>query len=509
MTEVQLDAEGRLTVPAEVREALGWSAGQAVRLQVEGSHLRVHASAEPMSLKQEALRLATAVKGLTMDAARTVADTIASMTEPPPAGEAAPAPPGETLAAGAHVVSFQGILPRFGERVYVAPGSAVLGDVSVGDDVSIWPGAVLRGDVAAVRVGPRSNIQEGAVLHVSPHLPCVLGSRVTVGHQASIHACTIGDDTLVGIHSVVLDGARVGRHCILAAGCVVPPGMEIPDGKMVMGIPAKVVRDLTPQEVQRIHWNADSYVGLKEQYLHPAPVMAPPAAAAVKPPPPAPGTLPRWECPRATGPITIDGALDDPGWAGVPAMSALVHSNGSGAPVEATELKVCWDDQCLYLTFSCKDGEIWGNYDDRDDPLYDEEVVEFFLSPSGDPRHYFEFEISPKNVIFDAQVFNPDLERGTMRVDKAWNAPGLRTAVRVSGHLNDPSAPDLGWIVEAALPFSDLGLATAPTPGTVWRVNFYRIERGAVTEFTAWSPNYREPADFHVPEYFGELVFAG
>ena len=154
-----------------------------------------------------------------------------------------------------------------------------------------------------------------------------------------------------------------------------------------------------------------------------------------------------------------------------------------------------------------KDADVWGHFENRDDPLYDEEVVELFLCPTGDLRHYFEIEISPNNVLFDAKVFNPEGDRRTMLVDREWNATGLRTAVRVSGRINDRSAPDIGWIAEAALPFADLGLSGPPAPGSVWRANFFRIERGAVTEFTAWSPTYREPADFHVPACFGELVF--
>ncbi|HEU4753798.1 MAG TPA: carbohydrate-binding family 9-like protein, partial [Armatimonadota bacterium] len=362
------------------------------------------------------------------------------------------------------------------------------------------------------RVGAGTNIQEGAILHVSPHLPCVVGAGVTIGHQATVHACTIADRVLVGIHAVVLDGARVGEHCILAAGTVVPPGMEIPAGKMVMGVPAKVVRDLTPEEIQRVHWNADSYVSLKNQYRNPAAPAAPIPEAPPKPAPPPRGALPRYECRRAStrqGPIRIDGSLDEAAWAVTPALSPLVHSDGRGEPREATEVKACWDDRFLYIAFACKDTDIWGNFEKRDDPLYDEEVVEVFLCPTGDLRHYFELEVSPLNVVFDAKVFNPEGDRRTMLVDREWNSEGLRTAVRVSGTLNDRSSPDIGWIAEIALPFADLGLSGPPAPGSVWRANFYRIERGHETEFTAWSPTYRDPADFHVPSCFGELVFLG
>jgi hypothetical protein len=204
----------------------------------------------------------------------------------------------------------------------------------------------------------------------------------------------------------------------------------------------------------------------------------------------------------------VDGSLDDAGWVGIPPASPLVHSNGAGAPVHATEVRACWDDRHLYVSFSCRDTDVWGNFENRDDPLYDEEVVELFVCPTNDLRHYFEIEVSPCNVLFDARVFSPDGKRETMQVDPAWNAARIRTAVRVSGILNDRTAPDFGWIAEIAVPFADLGVEP-PTPGTAWRVNFFRIERGQATEFTAWSPTYVEPEEFHIPACFGELVFVG
>jgi hypothetical protein len=276
-----------------------------------------------------------------------------------------------------------------------------------------------------------------------------------------------------------------------------------------MGVPAKVVRDLTPLEIERVHWNADSYVSLKNEYLQPTapgePLRIP--EPPERPAPPERGALPRAACRRAAGEIAIDGSLDDPGWQGIAPLSALLLANGSGAPAQQTEVRLCWDDACLYVAFSCKDTDIRATFEHRDDPLYDEEVVELFLCPTGDLRHYFEIEVSPRNVVFDAKVFNPEGDRRTMLVDATWNAPGLRTAVRVSGTLNDRSAPDVGWIAEIAVPFADLGLAGAPAPGTLWRANLYRIERGEPEEFTAWAPTYREPADFHVPAAFGEIVF--
>jgi len=498
----RIDGNGNLPLPEEVRKALGWEPGQEVILQPEGDQLLVQPAAPVTTLKDEARRLADSMREITSGAVKQVAQTVSSLAARP--GAAAPA----ARTAAPRGEPFQGVLPTFGERVYVAPGVYLAGDVALGDDASLWPGVSIRGDVARVRLGARSNVQDGAVLHVSPEAPCLVGAGVTIGHQATVHACRVGDDTLIGIQAVVLDGAVIGRHCIVAAGAVVPPGMEIPDGKMVMGVPAKVVRDLTPGEIERIHWNADSYVTLKDQYLSPAPAHPEPAPPpAPRPGPPERGSLPRHAVRRAAGEVVIDGSLDDAGWEGTQPLSALVHSNNGGAPTQETEVRLCWDDECLYVAFACKDTDIWADFENRDDPLYDEEVVEVFLCPTGDLRHYFEFEVNPLNTLFDAKVFNPEGDRKTMLVDREWNAARIRTSVRVSGVVNDRSSPDIGWIAELAIPFADLGLTGPPASGAVWRANFYRIERGAVTEFTAWSPTYREPADFHVPACFGELVF--
>jgi AbrB family looped-hinge helix DNA binding protein len=503
MPESMLDGEGKIALPADVREALGWKPGQELHLQVEGDQLLVQPATRATSLKDEARRLADAMRGLTAQAARQVADKVSGLQQSAAGGQ--PSAAGGQRAGGGQLSAFQGISPNVGDRVYLAPGSIVIGDVALGEDASLWGGVVARGDVAPVRIGARTNIQEGAVVHVSPHVPCVIGSGVTVGHQATVHACTVGDTVLIGIQAVVLDGAKIGERCIIAAGAVVPPDTEIPPGKMVMGVPARVVRDLTPQEVERIHWNADAYVSLKNEYLNPTAAPAAPREAPPKPAPPERGSLPRYEVRRAAGEIQVDGSLDDPGWAGIPAMSALVQADGSGAAEQPTEVKLCWDDAHLYISFACKDADVWGNFQGRDDPVYDEEAVEAFLCPSGDVRHYFEIDLSPLNTLFDAKVFNPDGERATLLVDPEWNAPGIRTAVRISGKVNDRTSPDLGWIAELAIPFLDLG--GPPSPGAVWRANFFRIERGEATEFTAWSPTYRDPADFHVPSCFGELVF--
>lgn len=527
MSHAKLDDQGRIQLSEEDLAKLGWGKGQELLLRVDDDLLVVQPVGRAASLRDEARRLADSVRGIADETARLVRDTVSAARIPPTATEstpaapptppslpvsASPAPPEEAKVStpdSARVGPFHGVSPRLSAGAYLAPGCTVLGDVLLGGDANVWPGAVLRGDVAVVRVGARSNVQDGAVLHVSPQLPCIVGSGVTIGHQATVHGCTVGNHTLIGIHAVVLDGAVIGEHCIIAAGTVVPPGMQVPDGKMVMGVPAKIVRDLTPQEIERIHWNADSYVSLKNQYLEPthATVAPEPPRAAPQAEPAKQGSLPRYECRRTVGGISVDGSLDDAGWVGVPRMSPLVLSNGDGAPIQATEVRACWDDQYLYVSFACKDTDIWATLENRDDPIYDEEVVEVFLCPTGNLQHYYEFEVSPANVLFDAKVFSPEGTRATMLVDKEWNAKRVRTGVRVSGTLNDRTSPDIGWIVEIGIAFSDLGLTGPPEPGTVWRANFYRIERGPVTEFSAWSPTYREPAEFHLPACFGELVF--
>jgi hypothetical protein len=192
-------------------------------------------------------------------------------------------------------------------------------------------------------------------------------------------------------------------------------------------------------------------------------------------------------------------------------------SAGSG-PHQRTKVACAWSPTHLHVAFHCDDGDIWGTHEHRDDPLYDEEVVEVFLSPSGDVRRYFEFELSPRNVVFDATVHSPDLHRGTMAVEAAWNCAGLETVVDTPGpvHTLSPSNRSAGqsdsrgwWIGEMHIPFAGLGVAP-PQPGDVWRANFYRIDRPAPPnhpEFSAWSPTGETPANFHVPSRFGSLVF--
>jgi carbonic anhydrase/acetyltransferase-like protein (isoleucine patch superfamily) len=150
--------------------------------------------------------------------------------------------------------------PVLGRDVYLASTAVVLGDVTLGDHSSVWYGAVLRGDINRIVVGHHSNVQDNAVLHLADDFPCLIGNWVTIGHSAVVHACTIGDECLIGIGATVLDGAVIGEQSLVGAGAVVTPGTVIPPGSMVLGAPAKVKRALTPEERAGLkHW-AEKYV---------------------------------------------------------------------------------------------------------------------------------------------------------------------------------------------------------------------------------------------------------
>ena len=150
--------------------------------------------------------------------------------------------------------------PRLGQGVYLARTAVVLGDVIIDDFSSVWYNAVVRGDINHIVVGHHTNIQDNAVLHLADDFPCLIGNWVTVGHSAIVHACTVGDETLVGMGAVVLDGAVVGSQCLIGANALVTPGMKIPDGSLVLGAPAKVSRSLTARERGELKGWAEKYV---------------------------------------------------------------------------------------------------------------------------------------------------------------------------------------------------------------------------------------------------------
>ena len=149
---------------------------------------------------------------------------------------------------------------------FIAAGAVVLGDVTVDEEASIWFNAVVRGDSEAVRIGRRTNIQDGAILHADPGFPCQIGDNVTVGHAAIVHGATVADDVLIGMRAVVLNGAQIGRHSIIGAGAVVPEGMVVPPCSLVLGMPGKVKRELAAEDFARIEHAAAHYVAAAAEY---------------------------------------------------------------------------------------------------------------------------------------------------------------------------------------------------------------------------------------------------
>ena len=150
--------------------------------------------------------------------------------------------------------------PQLHETAWVADSAQVMGNVALAADTSIWFGVVLRGDTEVIRVGKGSNIQDNSVLHADVGFPLNIGENVTVGHQVMLHGCTVGDGSLIGIQAVVLNGAKIGRHCLVGAGALVTEGKEFPDGSMILGSPAKVVRQLTPEQIAGLERSAAHYV---------------------------------------------------------------------------------------------------------------------------------------------------------------------------------------------------------------------------------------------------------
>lgn len=169
---------------------------------------------------------------------------------------------------------YKDILPTLGQRVYIDEQAAVIGDVVLADDCSVWPMAVLRGDVNSIRVGQRSNIQDGTVVHVTHGYSAVpdgysvtIGNDVTIGHNVTVHGCTIEDECLIGIGSTILDSAVIRKHVLLGAGSLVTEGKELEGGYLWMGRPAKRVRELTDEEIKWFAYSATHYRKLKDDYL--------------------------------------------------------------------------------------------------------------------------------------------------------------------------------------------------------------------------------------------------
>jgi len=174
-----------------------------------------------------------------------------------------------------NIRAFQGISPIIGEGTYVDEAASVIGDVVLGDDVSIWPGTVVRGDVNFIRIGSRTNVQDGTIIHVTHDGPygkpggfaTVIGEDVTIGHAAVIHACVIEDACLIGMGATILDGAIIRKNGFVGAGAVVPPGKTVESSELWLGNPAKCVRKLSEKEIEQLYYSAQHYVRLKDKYL--------------------------------------------------------------------------------------------------------------------------------------------------------------------------------------------------------------------------------------------------
>lgn len=169
---------------------------------------------------------------------------------------------------------FKGIAPQLGERVFVDPSAVVLGDVVIGEDCSVWPAVVIRGDMHRIRIGARTSVQDGSVLHIThagPYnpdgYPLLIGDEVTIGHKVLLHGCTLGNRILVGMGSIVMDGAVVEDEVIIGAGSLVPAGKRLESGYLYMGSPARQVRSLSDKERSFFAYTAANYVRLKDQHL--------------------------------------------------------------------------------------------------------------------------------------------------------------------------------------------------------------------------------------------------
>lgn len=150
--------------------------------------------------------------------------------------------------------------PKLADSVWVADSAQVIGDVQLGENVSVWFGAVIRGDTAPIKVGSGTNVQDLSMLHADDGVPLTIGERVTIGHQVTLHGCTVGDESIIGIGAVVLNGAKIGRNCLVGAGALVTEGKEFPDGSMILGSPAKAVKDLSPDQIEGLRNSAAHYV---------------------------------------------------------------------------------------------------------------------------------------------------------------------------------------------------------------------------------------------------------
>jgi carbonic anhydrase/acetyltransferase-like protein (isoleucine patch superfamily) len=165
------------------------------------------------------------------------------------------------------ILEYKGKKPKIAATAFVASNATLIGDVEIGEQASVWFGAVLRGDLAPIRIGARSNIQDGTIIHSDPGFPVVVGEDVTVGHGVILHGCIVKDGALVGIGAKVLDGAVIGHGALIGSNALITPNKVVPDGALVMGSPGKVVRELSGSEIQELKHGVDLYVASASEYI--------------------------------------------------------------------------------------------------------------------------------------------------------------------------------------------------------------------------------------------------
>lgn len=165
------------------------------------------------------------------------------------------------------ISELDGKSPIIDTTAFIAPNASVIGNVTVGEGVGIWFGAILRGDMNSIKVGAYTNIQDLCIVHTPPTINAEIGKNVTIGHRALIHGCRIGDNCLIGMGSIVMNNVEIGDNCIVAAGSVVTEGMKVPSGSLVMGLPAKIKREVTPDEIKKIEASAKLYYELSRGYV--------------------------------------------------------------------------------------------------------------------------------------------------------------------------------------------------------------------------------------------------
>lgn len=163
------------------------------------------------------------------------------------------------------LIEYEGITPKVHDSVFIAPGAMLIGDVTIGEESSVWFNCVLRGDLEPIRIGCRTNVQDGAVIHMDREMPCLIGDDVTIGHGAILHSCIIGNEALIGMGAILLSGSVIGERAIVAAGALVREGQEIPPDTLAMGVPAKVGRDVTEAELERVRRGKADYVARAHQ----------------------------------------------------------------------------------------------------------------------------------------------------------------------------------------------------------------------------------------------------